>query len=199
MPGSNRFDVDHASEPPPPPPPPLLAWRNLPPATRAVLSNKIGGIYGHDGDQRAFDALTVDKQQAVLIFAGRLNHLKLWDAVRRIENVYGVGGVGMTFEAWPVLCSTLTRHAHFTTLLAGHSDSAKGFYERRRSRAALHFLYIEAGKRAWSVHFDYYAPLASPFGALRHLYYESLRAQNPDWRAVKSALVSDTGRQHRFA
>ena len=179
--------------------PPLLTWRELPSETRSALTNKIGGIYGHDGDGRAFDALTVDKQQALLIFAERLGHLKLWDAVRRIDNVYGVGGVGMKFEAWPVLFSTLTRHPRFTTLLARHADSYSGFYEYRRARAVLHFLYIESGKRDWSVHFDYYAPLGSPLSAVRHLFHEGLRAHHPDWRAVKSVLENETDRFHQSA
>ena len=64
---------------------------------RVELQQKLAGLYGRGGDAEAFDALELDKQQSLLIFVRRLNHLQLWSVVRRVENVYGTGGVGMNF------------------------------------------------------------------------------------------------------
>lgn len=167
---------------------PPLRWTDLPAASRAALTGKLAGLYGAEGDAAAFDALAVDKQQALLLLAARLRRLDLWHAVKRIENVYGLGGVGMNFAAWPVLASALRRHKSFTPRFAGHKDTAGGFLEIGRPRAALHFLYTEDTERRWAVHFDWHGPLASPLSALRHLYYEKWRRATPDWRAIRAAL-----------
>jgi hypothetical protein len=162
---------------------------------RAALEGKLEGLYGHDGDERAFDALAFDKQQSLLIFARRLGVLNLWQPVARIENVYGEGGVGMNFSADDRLAARLLARDDFTRLWAAHRQSgANGFRERRRTRAALHFLYKGEGReRVWSVHFDLYNPLASPVNAWRHLFREHLRGATPDWRAIAAALDDEPG------
>lgn len=170
-----------------------LHWRGLPVDARAALARRLDGLYGAEGDESAFDALEFDKQRALLIFVRRLDSLGLWHAVARVENVYGTGGVGMNFEAWPFLVSTLRRRRRdFTALFAAHRDTTGGFRERRPKRASLHFLYrAEGSRRRWSVHFDLYNPLASPMSAWRHVYHETLRAAVPDWRAIESALADE--------
>ena len=168
-----------------------LRWAALARAERAALAGKLVGLYGAESDAAAFAALAVDKQQALLLLAGRLRQLELWSAVRRVENVYGLGGVGMNFAAWPLLASALRRHKDFATHFARHGDTAGGFLELGRRRAALHFLYTEDTVRRWAVHFDWHGPLASPLSALRHLYYEKWRGLRPDWRAIRAALAGD--------
>ncbi|HEY0545942.1 MAG TPA: hypothetical protein VGC91_11240 [Pyrinomonadaceae bacterium] len=163
-----------------------MLWSDLREETRLALARKLEGLYGHERDETAFDFLALDKQQALLLLMRRLSELRLWEAVRRIENVYGLGGVGMSFTAWPVLLSSLQRHDNFTTLFANHKDNARGFLERGRPCASLHFLYGDA--RSWAVHFDLYNPWASPLNAWRHLLHEKIRGETPDWKAIKKAL-----------
>ncbi len=168
-----------------------LRWQDLTEETRRALERKLEGLYGAARDEDAFNALAVDKQQALLTLMRRLSELDLWDAaVRRVENVYGEGGIGMNFDAWPVLESTLKRREDFTSRFAKHGDTSGGFLERGRDRASLHFLYVdEAGeKRRWAVHFDLYNPWASPMQAWQHLVEEKLKGYAPDWRAISSSL-----------
>lgn len=165
-----------------------LNWRELKGDARAGLERKLEGLYGHERDESAFDSLAVDKQQALLILMRRLRELKLWDAVRRVENVYGEGGTGMNFSAWPFLESTLRRRDDFTDWFATHGDTQGGFIERGRARAALHILYVEGEPRRWAVHFDLYNPWASPLNAWRHLLREKLRRETPGWRVIRTAL-----------
>ncbi|MBC7912058.1 MAG: hypothetical protein H7Y30_16235 [Pyrinomonadaceae bacterium] len=168
---------------------PHLRWRELSAETRNALERKLEGLYGHDRDAAAFDALAPDKQQALLILLRRFRELELWDSVRRIENVYGEGGVGMNFSAWPVLLSTLRRREDFTAMFARHSDNTGGLMERGRTRASLHFLYLDkGGVRRWAVHFDLYNPWASPLNAWRHLLHEKLRGETPDWKTIVASL-----------
>jgi hypothetical protein len=174
-----------------------LAWTELPADARAALEGKLEGLYdiaGDAGDARVFDALTIDKQQALLLFARRLSRLRLWRAVLRVTNVYGEGGVGLEFVAAPNLRSRLRRSGRFTTRFAAHRDTAEGFYELRRPHAALHFLRARRGGHEWSVHFDLYAPLANPLSALRHLWHEKLRAETPRWEEIAAALGYDPER-----
>lgn len=182
---------------------PALCWHALPAHARNALDGRLDGLYGNDGDERAFDALAPDKQQALLIFVERLLALNLWRAVRRIENVYGTGGVGLNFNASPLLARALRLREDFTTLFAAHrrtqgADSfrERGFRERRRARAVLHFLLDgrEVNRPRWSAHFDLYSPLASPLSAWRHFYFESLRrGASPDWRVIARALKDEKG------
>ncbi|HEY0079038.1 MAG TPA: hypothetical protein VGB73_10360 [Pyrinomonadaceae bacterium] len=170
-------------------------WRELSPEIRAALARKLDGLYGAECDERAFDGLAVDKQQALLIFARRMERLKLWGAVERVENVYGTGGVGMNFRARPLLASVLRLREDFSALWAAHAGTSGGFRERRRARATLHFLYTgDEPRRVWTVHFDLYNPLASLVGAWRHFYHESLRSSTPDWRAIAAAFDREATR-----
>jgi len=166
-----------------------LRWDDVPETLRDALAHKLEGLYGHADAASAFDSLTADKQQALLLFAARLSDLNLWREVERVENVYGVGGVGMSFRARPGLGGALARHVQFTSRFASHADCAEGFLETGRSRAALHFLRMKGDARLWSIHFDLHAPAASPLSALRHIWREKVRGERPDWEAIKSALA----------
>ncbi|HEV7374655.1 MAG TPA: hypothetical protein VGN95_08050 [Pyrinomonadaceae bacterium] len=165
-----------------------LRWRELPEFTRAALARKLEGLYEGTGDEAIFDSLAVDKQQALLILVRRFLELKLWDTVHRIENLYGEGGVGMSFIAWPFIKSTLERRADFTTWFARHRNTTMGFIERGRQRASLHILYRDGIANRFEAHFDLYNPWASPVNAWRHLLHEKLRGETPDWRVIGSAL-----------
>jgi hypothetical protein len=166
-----------------------LQWRELSGTIRAALERRLEGLYGGVSDEDVFDALSIDKQQALLILVRRFLDLKLWDAVRRVENVYGESGVGMNFGAWPYLRSTLERNARFTKRFAAHSHTTGGFIERGRTRASLHILYADVhATRCWEAHFDLFNPLASPLNAWRHLLYEKIRRETPDWRVIGASL-----------
>jgi hypothetical protein len=169
------------------------AWDELPPPARAALAGKLAGLYGAASDRAAFDALALDKRQALLISAARLGRLKLWADVARVTNVYGEGGVGVEFEAGRGFSKRLRRSTKFTTRFAAHRGTAEGFYEKGRRTAALHILRARPRSRQWAAHFDLYAPLASPLSALRHLWHEKLRGRTPGWREIASAL-GDEGR-----
>jgi hypothetical protein len=165
-----------------------MLWKDLGEETRRALARKLEGLYGQERDEAAFDSLAEDKQEALLILLRRLSELELWHAVRRIDNVYGKGGVGMSFTSWPQLWSSLCRRADFTKLFANHSDNAGGFLERGKLLASLHFLHTDRNALNWGVHFDLYNPWASPFNAWRHLLHEKLRGETPDWKSIKKAL-----------
>ncbi len=166
-----------------------LRWDDLPQATRSDLTHKLEGLYGHPEDRRAFEALAGDKQQALLLFVHRLRELNLWREIESVENIYGIGGVGMNFRARPALAATLAAHSQFTTRFAAHSDCAGGFLETGRVRAALHLLRMKDESSLWSIHFDLHAPAATPLSALRHIWREKWRGETPDWRAIKASLV----------
>ena len=170
-----------------------LKWSKLPIETRAALERKLVGLYGAPTDEDAFNRLSTDKQQALLILVRRFSELKLWDVVRRVENVYGVGGVGMSFEAWPFIKSSLERRRNFTSRFASHRDTTGGYIERGVGRASLHILYVDGPKgRHWAAHFDLYNPWASPLNAWRHLLHEKIRGCTPDWRAIGASLWRGT-------
>jgi hypothetical protein len=168
----------------------VLQWDKLPETLRAALARKLEGLYGGARDETIFDALAVDKQQALLILVRRFLTLDLWDAVRRIENLYGEGGVGMNFLAWPFLKSRLERRAEFTTWFARHRNTTVGFIERgTATRAALHLLCRDnAATESWEAHFDLYNPWTSPLNAWRHLLHEKIRRETPDWRVIGASL-----------
>ncbi len=166
-----------------------MRWHELTEDVRQALERKLEGLYGHASDEGGFDSLAEDKQQALLILMRRLRQLGLWDTVRRIENVYGKGGVGMSFESWPYLLSALRRRGDFTKLFANHPGNTGGFLERGKKLASLHFLYIDKDTaRHWAVHFDLYNPWASPVNAWRHLLHEKIRGETPDWKAIGAVL-----------
>jgi hypothetical protein len=171
-----------------------LRWQELSPRTREALERRLEGLYGQPRDESAFDALAVDKQQALLIIARRFCELDLWSTVRRVENVYGEGGVGMNFVPWPVLKSTLERRKNFTRRFARHKDTSGGFLETGVGRASLHILYVDGETRRWAAHFDLYNPWASPLNAWRHLLNEKMRGYTPDWRAIGDSLWSASGK-----
>jgi hypothetical protein len=165
-----------------------LAWDELSPSVRDALGGKLAGLYGAASDPAAFDALAVDKQQALLIFVERLDRLNLWAKVSRVNNVYGEGGVGIELEAARGLSKELRRGSRFSTRFAAHPGTAEGFYEKGRRTAALHFLRARPRSRLWAAHFDLYAPLAGPLGALRHLWHEKLRGRTPRWHEIAAEL-----------
>jgi hypothetical protein len=166
----------------------VLTWTLLPAETRELLRGKLAGCWGADTDSAAFDSWPTDKKRALLLLVNRLNAKGLWNLVKRVTNVYGEGGVGLEFEAWPMIESTLTRRRDFTRRFANHPDTSGGFYERDRSTAILHFLYQEGDPRRWYVHFDLYSPIHSAGSAIRHLRHEYLGKTKPDWRVIARHL-----------
>jgi hypothetical protein len=166
----------------------LLTWSTLPAATKELLTGKLAGCWEAPTDAVAFDSWAFDKQQALLLVLNRMHAKGLWDLVRHVTNVYGEGGVGLQFVAWPMIESTLSRRRDFTRLFANHKDTAGGFYEKQRGDAILHFLYQEGEPRTWYVHFDLYSPVHSFSSALKHLWYESIRKVKPDWRMIANCF-----------
>jgi hypothetical protein len=169
----------------------LLDWEHLEREIQDELVGKLKNLYGHDSDVKAFNNLSIDKQQALLLVMNRMRKLDLWRTVRRIENVYGIGGVGINFSAWPMLASMLKRRKDFTSRFAVHKDCSGGFLEKGRKRAALHLLFIDNGERRWAVHLDLYGPIGTPLSMLQHLYYEAFQKVTPDWRIIASILADD--------
>lgn len=164
---------------------PLLIWSELHANTRAALNGKLDGLFGWPRTSEIFDSLAVNRQQALLLLLQRLQDRQLWDAVRLITNVYGEGGVGIEFTAWPGLRARLTRSRNFTNLLAGHRNNEGGFRERRNGGGpALHVVMIEMAQRRWAAHFDLYDPLSSLGDLWRHIYVEGWRHQVPGWRQI---------------
>ena len=88
---------------------PVLTWSTLPFETRQLLAGKLAGLWGAASDAEAFDSWPLDKKQALLLLFDRLHAKDLWNLVKRVSNVYGEGGVGLEFEAWPRIQSTLVR------------------------------------------------------------------------------------------
>lgn len=166
----------------------VLTWMALAEELRGALERKLEGLWGWERDADVFESLSVDDQQALVILVRRFLELGLWDAVRRVTNVYGKGGVGMDFAAWPLLRSRLERRREFTTWFARHRDNSGGFMEKGKGGPALHIVYIDGDERRWAAHFDLYSPLSSPLNALRHLYHEKLRKQVPDWQEIDRSL-----------
>lgn len=170
------------------PPASSLAWAALSGETKELLTGKLAGLWGATSDAAAFDSWAPDKQQALLLLLKRMQAKKLWHLVKRITNVYGEGGVGLQFEAWPMIESTLSRRDDFTRRFANHKDTSGGFYEKQRAAAVLHFLYQEGEPRTWYVHFDLYSPVHSPGSALKHLRHEFIGKLKPDWRMITKFL-----------
>ena len=162
-------------------------WEALSDQERQRYQNKLGGLYGHEGDEAAYNALTIDKQEALQMITERLLRSDLWQYIGRIVNVYGVGGVGMYFSAVGDLDSELSRRREFTRLFARHHDNTGGFLEKGRPHASLHFLYIDPkeGARDWHVHLDLYGGWGSIVTAVQHLYWERWRKFRPDWKIMK--------------
>lgn len=164
------------------------SWTELPATTRDLLTGKLAGLWGAPTDEAAFDSWTVDKKQGMLLLLERMQSKGLWRLVKRVTNVYGEGGVGLQFEAWPMIESTLSRRPDFTRRFANHKDTSGGFYETKRGAVILHFLFQEGDPRVWYVHFDLYSPIHSPGSAWRHLRHEFLGKVRPDWRMIAKSL-----------
>jgi hypothetical protein len=148
---------------------------------------RLQGLYGCEHDEDAYAALALDKREALSLLARRLMEIDLWHAVGRIVNVYGEGGVGMYFGSTLNLEAELRRRRDFTKKFARHRDNTRGFLEKRRRAASLHFLYIDSRerKREWHVHLDLYGPFGSLASMTKHLYHERWRKFRPDWRMMK--------------
>lgn len=145
-------------------------------------------MWGAETDEAAFDSWTLDKKYALLLLLNRIRAKELWHLVKRIDNVYGEGGVGLQFDAWPMIEYTLSRRKDFTRRFANHKDTTGGFYEKGRAEAVLHFLFQEGQPRKWYVHFDLYSPVHSAGSAWKHLRYEFLSKTKPDWRTIAKSL-----------
>jgi hypothetical protein len=167
---------------------PIVLWKDLAADVREALTGKLSGLWGAPSDEAAFDGCAVDKQQTLLILVSRLQEKNLWHVIKKIDNVYGEGGVGIGFSAWPLIKSTLTARKDFTTRMANHKDTTGGFYEKGRADAVLHFLYVEGTPQKWYVHFDLYSPVHSPMSALKHLRHEFIGKLTPDWLMIKQRL-----------
>jgi hypothetical protein len=168
----------------------LLQWTDLSAEARELLSGKLVGLWEAPSDAAAFESWPVDKQQALVLLLRRLHQKDLWQLVKQVTNIYGEGGVGLQFYAWPMIQSTLARRKDFTRLFANHKDTTGGFYERRRDSAILHFLFQEGDPRIWYVHFDLYSPVHSPRSAMNHFRHEFLGKVKPDWRLIAKYLDS---------
>lgn len=167
---------------------PQLHWSALSWDSRELLAGKLRGLWGALQDEQAFDALAVDKQRALLLISHRLQAIGLWPAVKRIENVYGEGGVGIDFEAWPFLESTLSARRDFTRRFAKRPNVSGGFYEKGRRVCILHFLYTDGSARRWHVHFDWYSAVDSFGSGLKHLRHEYFGKLRPDWKMVQNVF-----------
>ncbi len=165
-----------------------LMWKDLPFDTRNLLSGKLIGLWGASTDEQAFDALAIDKQHALLLLLQRLDAKDLWKAVKKVENVYGLGGVGMSFHAWPMIHSTLARRKDFTRRFAKHKHTTGGFYEKNRPTSVLHFIFQEGKPPIWYVHFDLHSPVFSMNSLLHHLRFEVVGKLKPDWRTIEQHL-----------
>jgi len=162
-------------------------WAEISDERQRRYRTRLSGLYGHDGDENAYNVLPRDKQEALDLLSDRLVQHDLWHYVGQIVNVYGRGGVGMYFSAVSDLESELRARRQFTRAFARHLDNTGGFLEKGRKHASLHFLYIDPkeGEREWHVHLDLYGGWGSIVTAIQHLYYERWRKFRPDWRIMK--------------
>ena len=165
-----------------------IVWADLSRETRERLKGKLAGLWGAETDEAAFNSWSPDKKYALLLLLNRVRAKDLWHLVKRIDNVYGEGGVGLQFDAWPMIESTLSKRKDFTRRFANHKDTSGGFYEKGRAEAVLHFLYQDGQPRKWYVHFDLYSPVHSPGSAWKHLRHEFLSKTKPDWRMIAKSL-----------
>jgi hypothetical protein len=172
-----------------------LQWSDLSRDLRDALEDKLAGLWGAPSDEVAFDSLSIDKQQALLLIHARLQAKDLWHLVKQITNLYGEGGVGIEFTARAELATTLASRKDFTRRLARHRDTAGGFYEKGRAEAVLHFLYLDQTPPKWYVHFDLYSPVHSPGSAFKHFRLEYFGKVKPDWRAIEQRLKAKASPQ----
>ncbi len=168
---------------------PKIRWRDLSSDLCDALSGKLVGLWGATSDESAFDGLSTDKQQALLLIHSRMHANDLWRLVKSIDNVYGEGGVGIGFAAGPEILSTLSGRKNFTKRFANHKDTTGGFYEKGRPDAVLHFLYQDGSPPKWYVHFDLHSPVHSMRSAVRHFRHEFLGKVCPDWKMIRQCLT----------
>ena len=166
-----------------------LRWEELSSEDREALTGKLAGMWEQPSDREAFEVLSVAGQQALLLILTRLSAKDLWQFVKQISNVWGEGGVGFEFTAWPMIKSTLSRRKDFTRLFANHRNTDGGFTEKGRARSVMHFLYVDGTPQKWFVHFDLYNPLHSPAGAWWHFRHEVLSEAKPDWQMIREGLL----------
>ncbi len=168
-------------------------WTDLSEEAQLRYRGRLSGLYGHEGDEAAYDSLTLDKQEALALISARLIKFDLWKSVGKIVNVYGRGGVGLYFDATSDLDAELSSRPDFTRKFARHRDNSGGFIEKGRKRASFHFLYIdpELGRREWHVHLDLYGPYGSILSTAQHLYYERWKKFRPDWKLMKPWCQSE--------
>jgi hypothetical protein len=159
---------------------------------REALTGKLSGLWGAVSDEVAFNNCAVDKQQSLLIIVSRLQAKGLWQLIRKIDNVYGEGGVGIGFSAWPFIVSTLKGRKDFTRFLANRKGSSGGFYEKGPADAVLHFIYEDGMPQKWYVHFDLYSPVHSPVSAFKHLRYEFFGKLTPNWQMIQQCLQAES-------
>ena len=169
-----------------------LSWQNLTSQVKEALTGRLSGLWGASSDEAAFNSWPIDKQQAMVLVASRLETKGLWELIRKIDNVYGEGGVGIGFSAWPLIVTTLKDRKDFSRFMANHKGASGGFYERGRANAVLHFIYENGTPQKWYVHFDLYSPVYSPVSAFKHWRYEFLGKLTPDWRMIKECLQADS-------
>jgi hypothetical protein len=165
-------------------------WLDLSPETRSLLGPRIAGLYGISSAGSVFDSLGADKRQALGLLYAAFDRNHLWEFVRRIDNVYGHGGVGFSFSAWPSLKTELMQSRNFTQRLARHRGAVAGFFEKRVLRASLHLLCFDLRSIFWTAHFDLYNPAGSLRSAATHLVWEKALRRVPDWRQISSVLPS---------
>jgi hypothetical protein len=168
---------------------PDITWADLTEEKKELLKGKLEGLWGAASDAAAFDSWPLDKKYALLLILKRMRELQLWHLVKRVTNVYGEGGVGVEFEAWPMIESTLSHCRDFTCLMANHKDTSRGFYEKGRADAVLHFLFRKTEPQTWTVHFDLHSPVFSAGSAWKHFRHEVLGKVKPDWKTIARCLI----------
>jgi len=173
------------------------SWNSLSKEERWLLNGRLVGLYGHGNDGAAFDSLSIDKQQALLLLMGRFEQLGLWDRVKGIENVYGEGGVGFAFKASNDFRTWIQLNPNFTSRFATHRNTEAGFLECGRRSAALHLLYVRSDIDLWEAHFDLYSPVGSVSSAIMHLIKEKLARKTPNWLEIKEAIDGNDRQQMR--
>ena len=168
-----------------------MSWKDLRADVREALAGKLSGLWGAGDDEAAFNGFAVDKQQALLLVVSRLRAKGLWHVINKIANVYGEGGVGIGFSAWPLILATLRARKDFTRFMANHRGTSGGYYEKGRGDAVLHFIFEDGEPQKWYLHFDLYSPIHSPVSALKHLRHEFLGKLTPDWRMIQERLHAE--------
>src|ERR1051326_8225486 len=73
-------------------------WAELSEQERSRYRDKLGGIYGYNGDESAYNSLTQDKHEALRLISERLVRADLWQYVGRIVIFCGGVVVGLSFR-----------------------------------------------------------------------------------------------------